>query len=106
MLAESYALEYGTDSLEIHADALAPGQRVFLVDDLLATGGTLAAGIRLVRRAGGEAVGCAVVIELPELQGRANLLGVPCFAVLEISGAPGARPLPPLVPPEHCRPAV
>ena len=68
--SESYALEYGTDSLEIHVDAISRGDRVLLVDDLLATGGSLAAAAALVERAGGTVAGIGVVIELSELGGR------------------------------------
>jgi adenine phosphoribosyltransferase len=67
VLSEAYALEYGTDALELHVGAVSAGQRVLLVDDLIATGGTLAAGARLVRRAGGVAVEACCIIELPEL---------------------------------------
>lgn len=73
VVAEEYALEYGTDKLEIHEDAIGPGERVLLVDDVLATGGTAGAGERLLRRCGGVVVGCAFVIELGFLQGRAAL---------------------------------
>jgi adenine phosphoribosyltransferase len=69
-LAESYALEYGTAELEVHAGQLAPGARVLVVDDVLATGGTLAAARRLVERAGWVPAGLAVVIELAALAGR------------------------------------
>jgi adenine phosphoribosyltransferase len=62
-------LEYGTDTVEIHEDALAKGRRVLLVDDLIATGGTAAAGIKLLRRLGAEIVGAAFIIDLPELGG-------------------------------------
>jgi adenine phosphoribosyltransferase len=68
-----YALEYGTDALEMHEDAIAPGARVVVIDDLLATGGTAVATGELVRLAGGEVVGCAFVIELAFLGGRARL---------------------------------
>lgn len=68
-----YALEYGTDSLEMHKDAIKPGQRVLIVDDLLATGGTIAAAGDLVRRAGGEIVGYSFLIELGHLRGRRRL---------------------------------
>lgn len=68
-----YDLEYGSDGLQIHQDAFRHGSRVLIVDDLLATGGTAAATIELVRRTGGEVVGCAVVIELDPLGGRVRL---------------------------------
>ncbi|MDZ7637289.1 MAG: adenine phosphoribosyltransferase [Bryobacterales bacterium] len=71
-----YALEYGTDRLEIHRDAIAPGQKVLIVDDVLATGGTAAAVASLVKRLGGDLVGLAFVIELDFLNGRAKLDGV------------------------------
>ena len=70
-----YALEYGTDALEMHKDAIKPGQRVLIVDDLLATGGTIAAAADLVRRAGGEIVGYSFLIELAYLNGRERLKG-------------------------------
>ncbi len=69
----SYDLEYGTDTLEMHVDAVAPGQRVLIVDDLIATGGTAAAGVTLVREAGGEVVGCAFLVELGALEGSQRL---------------------------------
>jgi adenine phosphoribosyltransferase len=72
-IAEDYALEYGTDRLAMHVDACAPGARVLIVDDLLATGGTALAAARLVRRAGGEIIGARFVIDLPELGGAAVL---------------------------------
>lgn len=68
-IAEDYALEYGTDRLAMHVDACAPGARVLIVDDLLATGGTALAAARLVKRAGGELVGVRFVIDLPEFGG-------------------------------------
>lgn len=74
-LGTDYTLEYGTDRLEIHADALKPGDRVLIVDDLLATGGTAAAAVRLVRMAGAHVVACVFVIELPDLGGRSVLTG-------------------------------
>jgi adenine phosphoribosyltransferase len=68
-----YALEYGTNTVEIHADALRPGERVLIIDDVLATGGTAAATAKLVERLGGQVVGIAVLIELPDLGGRERL---------------------------------
>lgn len=78
VISESYVLEYGEAVMEVHDDALRPGERVLIVDDLLATGGTAEAGIRLCRRLGAEVVGCGFVIDLPDLGGRARLeaLGV------------------------------
>ena len=75
-LSESYALEYGTAELEVHVDAIRPGARVLIVDDLLATGGTAAAALSLVQRLGAEVVGAAFVVELSFLGGR-NALGCP-----------------------------
>jgi len=70
---EEYELEYGTDSLEMHSDAVGPGDRVLVVDDLLATGGTAEATVRMIRGVGAEVVGAAFVIELGFLEGRAKL---------------------------------
>jgi adenine phosphoribosyltransferase len=74
-VSESYELEYGIDSLEIHGDAVTPGQRVLVVDDVLATGGTASATVRLAERLGAEVVGLAFVIELAFLDGRKKLPG-------------------------------
>jgi len=68
-IAEDYALEYGSDRLAMHVDACAPGSRVLIVDDLLATGGTALAAARLVRRVGGELAGARFIVDLPELGG-------------------------------------
>ena len=78
----SYALEYGTDSLEMHRDAITPGQKVLVVDDLLATGGTASATLQLVKELGGDVVGVAFLIELAALKGRARLTGERIHAVL------------------------
>jgi adenine phosphoribosyltransferase len=72
---EEYDLEYGTDLLEIHRDAVAPGERVLIVDDVIATGGTAAASARLAERLGGEVIGLAFLVELGFLEGRAKLPG-------------------------------
>ncbi|UZK69193.1 adenine phosphoribosyltransferase [Sphingomonas sp. S1-29] len=74
-IAEDYALEYGTDRIMMHADALTPGARVLLVDDLIATGGTARAAVRLIRKAGGVVTQAAFVIDLPELGGAGALRG-------------------------------
>jgi adenine phosphoribosyltransferase len=81
VVAHDYALEYGTDRLEIQADAVKPGQRVVILDDLLATGGTMAAGISLLRGVGAEVPAAAVLIELTFLGGRAKL-DVPCESLV------------------------
>ncbi len=73
VISEEYTLEYGEAVIEVHDDAIAPGETVLVVDDLLATGGTAQAGIRLIERLGGEIVGCAFIIDLPDLGGRAKL---------------------------------
>ncbi len=78
----SYDLEYGSDALEMHTDALRGGERVVVVDDLLATGGTARAAIELVRKLGGEVVGCAFIIELAFLGGVKRLHPVPSFALV------------------------
>jgi adenine phosphoribosyltransferase len=81
-LSESYALEYGTNELQIHTDAIAEGERILIVDDLLATGGTLEASIKLVERLGGNIVGVAVLAELTALNGREHTRGYPVHALL------------------------
>ena len=81
---ESYALEYGVETIEMHRDAVAPEQRVLLIDDLIATGGTAAATAALVRRMGGSVVGCSVLIELSFLEGRKRLAGHDIHAVLTL----------------------
>ena len=78
-----YALEYGTDTLEIHCDAFGHPCRVLIVDDLLATGGTASAAARLVEQLGGEVVACAFVIELAALKGRERLGGYPITSLIE-----------------------
>jgi adenine phosphoribosyltransferase len=78
-----YALEYGTNTVEIHADALRPGERVLIIDDVLATGGTAAATAELVERLGGEVAGIAVLIELADLGGRDRLAGYHVTGLLQ-----------------------
>lgn len=78
-----YELEYGTDSLEIHIDGVQEGQRVLVIDDLLATGGTVQACCNLIEQAGAEVAGCAFLIELAELDGRAKLEGYKPFSLIQ-----------------------
>lgn len=82
-VAATYELEYGTDTLEIHADALRAGDRVIIVDDLLATGGTVKAIAGLVRGLGAEIIEAAFVVELPPLKGRQKLEGIPVHTLVE-----------------------
>ncbi len=81
----SYQLEYGTDSLEVHKDAIRPGQRTLIMDDLLATGGTAQATVQLVEMLGGKVSGLAFVIELEFLKGRSRLDGYEIFSLLKYS---------------------
>ncbi|GAX75171.1 hypothetical protein CEUSTIGMA_g2615.t1 [Chlamydomonas eustigma] len=83
---EEYITEYSTDRIEMHADAIKAGQRVLLVDDLIATGGTLNAGINLVKKVGGVVVEAACVIELPFLKGRDKIVGTDLFVLVEKEG--------------------
>lgn len=82
-IKEAFNLEYGSDAIEIHADAIEPGQRVLIVDDVLATGGTASAATRLVKRLGGELHGLAFLIELIGLNGRQHLEGEQIFSLLK-----------------------
>ena len=88
VIAESYELEYGKDTLEIHKDAISEGDRVLLVDDLLATGGTIEATTNLVRRLGGTVEDAAFVINLPDIGGEARLqgLGLNVFSICDFPG--------------------
>ena len=83
---QEYALEYGTDCVEIHQDAIKPGERCLIVDDLLATGGTCKAACQLVERLAGKIVGCAFMIELPELGGRQRLLEYDLHTLVTFAG--------------------
>jgi adenine phosphoribosyltransferase len=87
-LSEDYQLEYGTDTIEIHSDAVREGDRILLVDDLIASGGTAEASIRLLRRAGATVVGATFIIDLPDLGGakRIEALGVPVSALVSYEG--------------------
>lgn len=82
-IAVTYQLEYGSDTLEIHADAIQPGQRVLISDDLLATGGTAAATVDLIRKLGGKVVGASFAVELTFLNGRKKLPGFDVFSLIQ-----------------------
>ncbi len=85
-VSQEYELEYGTDKIEMHLDAIKRGDRVLLVDDLLATGGTMEAAAKLIQKQGGKVVGCAFVIELPELNGRRKLGKFELFRLVDFEG--------------------
>lgn len=87
-IGQEYTLEYGVDVIEIHEDALAPGQRILVVDDLIATGGTAEAAVKLLRRSRGEIVGATFIIDLPELGGLKLLEehGIRCRALVAFDG--------------------
>lgn len=82
-ISEEYALEYGTNTVEMHTDSINPGQRAYVIDDLLATGGTAAAAARLVERLNGSVCGFGFVVELTFLEGRKNLRGYEMTALIE-----------------------
>ncbi|WP_137699642.1 adenine phosphoribosyltransferase [Marimonas lutisalis] len=88
VISEEYTLEYGEAVVEVHDDAITAGERILVVDDLLATGGTAAAGIKLIERLGGEIVGCSFIIDLPDLGGRAKLeaMGMDVEVLCEFEG--------------------
>jgi adenine phosphoribosyltransferase len=87
-VGQDYALEYGTDRVEIHTDAIVPGEAILLVDDLVATGGTALAAVELIRKIGGEVIGCACIVDLPELGGSRRLrdAGVALHVLCEFEG--------------------
>ena len=88
VIAQSYQLEYGQDTLELHTDAISQGDNVLIIDDLLATGGTVEATVKLVQRLGGEVKHSAFVINLPELGGEKRLrdLGIDCYTLVNFEG--------------------
>jgi adenine phosphoribosyltransferase len=88
VISEEYQLEYGAAVMELHDDAITPGEKILVVDDLLATGGTAEAGIKLIERLGGEIVACSFIVDLPELGGRARLenLGYNVDALCDFEG--------------------
>lgn len=87
-ISQEYQLEYGEAIVELHDDAIQPGEKILLVDDLLATGGTAEAGIKLIERLGGEIVGCSFIIDLPDLGGRKKLeaMGMDVHVLCEFEG--------------------
>lgn len=85
-IEESYSLEYGSGTLEIHKDSLDSGDRVVIVDDLIATGGTAGATAKIVTQLGAQIIECAFLIELPDLKGREQLKGIDVFAMMEFEG--------------------
>ncbi|MGZ9584772.1 adenine phosphoribosyltransferase [Paenibacillus marinisediminis] len=82
-IEEAYDLEYGKDRLAMHADAIQPGQRVLIADDLLATGGTISTSVKLIQQLGGVVVGAAFLIELEDLNGRDKLNGIDVFSLMK-----------------------
>ena len=85
-ISESYTLEYGEEIIEIHEDAIQKGERVVVIDDLMATGGTISAAANLVEKLGGEIIECAFVVELPDLNGRRKLGNRSVFSIVEFEG--------------------
>ena len=87
-ISKEYDLEYGTDTVEIHKDAVLPGENVLLVDDLIATGCTACAAIDLIQRAGGNVTACSFIVDLPDLGGRAKIVArdIPILTLCEFEG--------------------
>ena len=87
-ISVEYELEYGTDEVEIHIDSVEAGDQILIIDDLIATGGTAAASVQLIREAGGEVVGASFIVDLPDLGGRARLedMGVPVRTLMSFEG--------------------
>ena len=85
-IEETYTLEYGEDTVEIHQDAIQKGEKVVVVDDLIATGGTIGATVKLVEKLGADIIECAFIVELPDLNGREQIPGCPVFAITEFEG--------------------
>lgn len=85
-IEELYSLEYGSGTLEIHKDAINEGEKIVIVDDLIATGGTVGATVKLVKKLGGDILECAFLIELPDLNGREQIVDCAIFALMEFDG--------------------
>ena len=85
-ISEEYTLEYGTDKIEIHKDAIDKGEKILIIDDLIATGGTISAAVSLVKKLGGEVVECAFIVDLVDLKGRDKLTGEKVYSVVEFEG--------------------
>ena len=85
-IQESYSLEYGEDTLEIHEDAVQKGEKIIIVDDLIATGGTIGATVKLVQKLGADIVECAFIVELPDLKGRSQIQGCKVYSITEFEG--------------------
>jgi len=85
-IQETYSLEYGEDTIEIHEDAIEKGEKVIIVDDLIATGGTIGATVKLVNQLGADIIECAFVVELPDLKGRDQIQGCKVFSITEFEG--------------------
>jgi len=85
-IQKTYSLEYGEDTIEIHEDAIEKGEKVIIVDDLIATGGTIGATVKLVKQLGADIIECAFVVELPDLKGRDQIQGCKVFSITEFEG--------------------
>ncbi len=85
-IQETYSLEYGTDTLEVHEDAIEKGEKIVIVDDLIATGGTVGATVKLMEKLGAQIIECAFVVELPDLKGREQIKGYKVFSLTEFEG--------------------
>ena len=85
-IREDYSLEYGEDTLEIHEDAVQKNERVVIVDDLIATGGTIGASVKLVKKLGADIVECAFIVELPDLKGREQIQDCKVYSIIEFKG--------------------
>ena len=85
-VSEQYTLEYGKNTVEMHEDAITKGEKVVIVDDLIATGGTIEAAVKLVKKLGGDILECAFIVELPELKGREKIKDQKIFTICEFEG--------------------